>query len=284
LIMSPWSRGGAVCSEVFDHTSLLRFLEVWTGVKEPNISAWRRSVCGDLTSAFDFTTCSVAFPALPDARPAADSAKKNCDTLPAAEAHAHAAPQQEASRKLSCPTPYQVHATLVLDPDRRQLELRVGNDGDRAASVHARQPHAAPLHLTVAAGGVHRMNLEPQQDAYDVELHGPRSFFRHWSGATSRPEPELKVTLDGANRTLSVVALNPRGEEVELHVTSQNAALKAQARAVKVPAQSSKSFILACAAGAYDYDITCAQSVGWRRQLAGHIETQPLPSYVALSR
>ena len=58
IIASPWSRGGCVCSQVFDHTSVLQFLEKFlthkTGkkVEEPNISRWRRTVCGDLTSAF----------------------------------------------------------------------------------------------------------------------------------------------------------------------------------------------------------------------------------------
>src|SRR5262249_16961380 len=47
-IVSPWTVGGFVASELFDHTSVLRFLESWTGVHEPNISAWRRAVCGDL--------------------------------------------------------------------------------------------------------------------------------------------------------------------------------------------------------------------------------------------
>lgn len=46
LVLSPWSRGGYVCSEVFDHTSIIRFLEQRFGVMESNISAWRRNVCG----------------------------------------------------------------------------------------------------------------------------------------------------------------------------------------------------------------------------------------------
>ena len=45
---------------------MLRFLEVLTGVAEPNISAWRRSVCGDLTSCFDFAAFDPSVPALPD--------------------------------------------------------------------------------------------------------------------------------------------------------------------------------------------------------------------------
>ena len=54
IVVSPWSTGGFVNSEVFDHTSIIRFMEQRFGVQEPNISPWRRAVCGDLTSAFDF--------------------------------------------------------------------------------------------------------------------------------------------------------------------------------------------------------------------------------------
>ena len=55
LVVSPFSRGGFVASQTFDHTSLLRFLETRFGAEVPNLSAWRRSVTGDLTSAFNFT-------------------------------------------------------------------------------------------------------------------------------------------------------------------------------------------------------------------------------------
>jgi phospholipase C len=51
LVVSPFSRGGHLCSDVFDHTSLLRFIETRFGVEVPNLSAWRRSVTGDMTSA-----------------------------------------------------------------------------------------------------------------------------------------------------------------------------------------------------------------------------------------
>jgi phospholipase C len=50
LVISPFSRGGYVCSETFDHTSQLRFLEERFGVKAPNISKWRRKTVGDLTA------------------------------------------------------------------------------------------------------------------------------------------------------------------------------------------------------------------------------------------
>ncbi|MEJ0105095.1 MAG: alkaline phosphatase family protein [Bacteroidota bacterium] len=58
VIASPWSRGGWVCSEVFDHTSSLQFLELFLSnkfgrkIEESNISNWRRAICGDLSSTF----------------------------------------------------------------------------------------------------------------------------------------------------------------------------------------------------------------------------------------
>jgi phospholipase C len=65
LVLSPFSRGGHVASEVFDHTSQLRFLEERFGVRAPNISAWRRRVAGDLSSALHPRTSDVSVPALP---------------------------------------------------------------------------------------------------------------------------------------------------------------------------------------------------------------------------
>lgn len=66
IIVSPWTVGGYVCGELSDHTSQLKFLEHITGVKETNISAWRRETVGDLTSAFRFNKADYNPPRLPD--------------------------------------------------------------------------------------------------------------------------------------------------------------------------------------------------------------------------
>ncbi|MFD5700524.1 phosphocholine-specific phospholipase C, partial [Streptomyces lasiicapitis] len=66
VVVSPWSTGGFVCSQVLDHTSIIRFMENRFGVHEPNISPWRRAVCGDLTAAFDFTGKDTDPADLPD--------------------------------------------------------------------------------------------------------------------------------------------------------------------------------------------------------------------------
>lgn len=73
-MISPFSRGGFVCGDVFDHTSTLRLIEKRFGVEIPNLTRWRREVCGDLTTAFGFgEPPSASVPVLPEtAGPLAD--------------------------------------------------------------------------------------------------------------------------------------------------------------------------------------------------------------------
>lgn len=71
LLVSPWTRGGYVASEVFDHTSTIKFLETWAAYLGkpftcPNISDWRRSITGDLTSALDFAHPQAGPATFPD--------------------------------------------------------------------------------------------------------------------------------------------------------------------------------------------------------------------------
>jgi phospholipase C len=65
MIISPFSRGGLISSDLFDHTSVLRFLETRFGAEVPNLSAWRRATVGDMTSAFNFSQVDTSVPSLP---------------------------------------------------------------------------------------------------------------------------------------------------------------------------------------------------------------------------
>jgi phospholipase C len=65
LVISPFSRGGHINSDTYDHTSMLRFLETRFGVEVPNVSAWRRATVSDLTSTLQFTKPRVDVPKLP---------------------------------------------------------------------------------------------------------------------------------------------------------------------------------------------------------------------------
>ena len=83
LVISPFSRGGFVCSDVFDHTSTLRLIETRFGVEVPNLTPWRRSTCGDLTSAFGFDAADASAPALPPTAGALRLIEQSVATLPA---------------------------------------------------------------------------------------------------------------------------------------------------------------------------------------------------------
>jgi phospholipase C len=85
IIISPWTAGGWVCNDLFDHTSCLQFLEKFTGVKEPNISQWRRDTFGDLTSAFRFKDKESKTPVLPDTYGPLIRAKYEVENLPKPE-------------------------------------------------------------------------------------------------------------------------------------------------------------------------------------------------------
>ncbi|KIP16191.1 phospholipase C, phosphocholine-specific [Burkholderia sp. MSHR3999] len=91
-VVSPWTKGGFVCSQVFDHTSVIRFIGERFGVDEPNITPWRRTVCGDLRAAFDFRTQDATFPPLPDTSQYRSIADQQCTSQPAPTVPAQPAP------------------------------------------------------------------------------------------------------------------------------------------------------------------------------------------------
>jgi phospholipase C len=97
LVVSPFSRGGYVCSDTFDHTSQLRFLETRFGVTAPNITAWRRSVTGDLTSTLHVGSPDSSVPRLPVTLGRSDPAvKSECQ------------PSQLIEYDITTPAPYPV--------------------------------------------------------------------------------------------------------------------------------------------------------------------------------
>ena len=101
ILVSPWTTGGWVCSDAFDHTSVLQFLEKFTGVREPNISEWRRKTFGDMTSALRFDQWKSEPPPLPDTAGPLELAEYETaflprPVLPSAD---QKPPEQEKSRR-----------------------------------------------------------------------------------------------------------------------------------------------------------------------------------------
>ncbi len=185
-VLSPWSRGGRVNSEVFDHTSVIQFLEKRFGVMEPNISPWRRTVCGDLTSCFDFTGRDPAIVSLPnpaeDAMRAAALPRQTTPPIPAMPAR----PQQVEGFRPACPAAYDLECELTARED--EVLLAFLNKGARGAVFHVYDRHAldaGPRRYTVEAGkrldGIWARTGDDGR--YDLQVMGPEGFHRRFVGA-----------------------------------------------------------------------------------------------------
>jgi phospholipase C len=101
VVVSPWSRGGYVVGDTFDHTSTLRLIETRFGVEVPNLSAWRRATCGDLTSTLALgEPPRLDVPVLPDTAAALARVEREVLTLPAPEPPVvQALPMQESGAR-----------------------------------------------------------------------------------------------------------------------------------------------------------------------------------------
>ena len=196
LIVSPWSTGGWVCSETFDHTSLIRFIEARFGVDEPNITPWRRAVCGDLTSAFDFESSSTRVPKVPDV---VDTYNQQT-TLPSYHPTPPAigsVPTQEHGVRPSRRLGYRFGVGFEASPGK--LNLAVRNHGKLGVHLQARSltVPGAPYSYTIGAGDDLDVSL-PNPGTYDLSLHGPNGFFRHFAGS---PATTLRVRTRGDHGT-----------------------------------------------------------------------------------
>jgi phospholipase C len=267
-VVSPWSRGGWINSQVFDHTSVLKFLELWTGVKEPNISAWRRKITGDLMSCFDFARADVSIPALPDTaalRKIADETESKLPTPTPPPPGQQVAPVQEAGSVTARALPYQPLADVTV--------------GGTSAGIALSNAGAAALQFQIYAGtgdaqridlgpGARTTATVPVTGAYDIAVHGPNGFLREAAGDGSGAGVEVAVGLDG--RKLRVTFSNSTPGDVTARVSG----LGGPSRTVTVrPGHVSVTVDpFAHDHGWYDIAVTVDKDATYRRRFAGHVE------------
>jgi phospholipase C len=272
LVISPWSTGGWVCSETFDHTSMLRFLEQRFGVREPNITDWRRTVAGDLTSAFDFSRTSSAVPPLPSTSAyAPPDADRHPDYVPVPPI-AGALPAQEKGTRPSRTLGYALEVQPLVVADR--LDVSIHNNGHLGAQLQARSVSlaGAPYSYTVASGKSLTVSW-PVLGAYDVSLHGPNGFFRRLAGTTLVPHLEaFLITGRGGELLLEVANSSRTGEKITLaDAYGRHSAHSVSPRGtVRVPVTTRNT-------GGW-YDLTVTGAHGLIRQLAGRVETVAHPT------
>lgn len=286
--ISPWSRGGWVNSQVFDHTSVLRFLEERFGVKEPNISPFRRAVCGDLTSAFNFKTPNnEPLPTLNgrSTRAEADQLRKSQQALPAVPLPVDMQlPIQTGGTRPSRALPYELHTSARCSANG-VVELLFSNTGTQAAVFHVYDRYKlnrVPRRYVVEAGKTLSDTWNAQQDnlgLYDLWVLGPNGYHRHFKGDLSRiadsgAAPEIRVCYDIANGDVYVDLLNT-GMNACLFTVTPQAYRKDGPWRVKLAGKGtdSRRWSLAGSGRWYDFAVTCDTDPAFYRRFAGRVET-----------
>ena len=286
-VVSPFSRGGWVNSEVFDHTSVIRFLEKRFGVMEPNISAWRRAVCGDLSSCFDFKTPNAAVAKLPVT---ADVASKAAalparTTPPTPPAHT---PMQAVGKRPSRALPYQLD---VLEVGTDGPGLHFINAGDAGAVFHVydmRGLDTPPMRFTL--GRRSKLVRQLSAGAYDLAIYGPSGFYRRFIGdGGARPSVSLSHEIQKAEASVA----GDRGPSASAVLTIAVSS-KAVGEVVTVTSEVAKyafgpwqavrsgggelftarnTWSLGVTGGWYDFTVRCGSNASWSTRAAGRIET-----------
>jgi phospholipase C len=282
IVISPWSKGGWVCSELFDHTSLIRFVERRFAPGRPdllesNITAWRRTICGDLTGAFDFKE--------PDARRAklSDTAayeppdhSKHPDFVPAPPTQ-QTMPSQEPGLRHARALPYELDAEGTADLAYGSFRIDFANTGQAGACFQVLSGNSAdlPRNYTVEAGKSLFDSWQAAQGTYELSAFGPNGFLRTFRGsASSAAKTNLRVEsrYDVDDDTVILTITNLGKAATQVTVANAYGNDHAVTRQLRPGHSDRQRWDLKKSFGWYDLSVTTDGDPGFLRRLAGHLE------------
>ena len=321
VIASPWTRGGLVNSELFDHTSSLRFLENFLNrkfnkdVREENITQWRRSICGDLTSVFrPFNGMKADGPEFIDKSAFMQSMNsaqfrdipRNYKALSEEEirqmnvypARFPLFPVQEKGTKYACAIPYElyVNGRYNLQDTSFDISFRAadavhgGKSNGSPFLVYAMKPYQGETLRTweyaVAAGDEleDRWHLPSfSEEAYHLRVYAPNGFYREFRGDSQQPG----ITVDCCYETRSPKTSELTGNLLllihnhsiqEREILIRDMSYKKGNRLQKIAPGKNHNVILELQDnyGWYDFLVEVQGYPAWGQQFAGHIETGKL--------
>ncbi|HEY2725738.1 MAG TPA: phospholipase domain-containing protein, partial [Parafilimonas sp.] len=314
VIASPWSRGGCVNSQVFDHTSTLQFLETFLNkkfgknIEETNITKWRRTVCGDLTSTFQpykgeavaslpFLKKDLFIESIHKAK--FKNVPSNYKSLTAAEIDeinknpnaSQYIPQQEKGIRNACALPYELYADGNINVPEKKIEINL-----KAGNKYFKDVNGAPFivhaHNYSNAGFAERNYAliagdelddswpiaEFNNNNYNLHVHGPNGFFRAFKGDDKDPDinvsllyhADLKNNLDG-NIQFSFVNNENKNHIIEII----DNAYHQPKRSIQLNLHTQKTvlFYLDKSYGWYDFTIRVYGNNTFEKRYAGHVET-----------
>jgi phospholipase C len=287
IVISPWTKGGWVSSELFDHTSLIQFIERRFGGGNPeliesNITPWRRAVSGDLTSAFNFRTPNEAVVPLPGTSgyvPPDAARHPNYAPVPPA---GQALPKQEPGIRPARPVPYELHAVGEADAREASVRITFENTGKAAAVFQVRSVANQSGPWTYTVGPAARLfdtwavpaNGEA---AYDFSVYGPNGFLRTFKGNVAGEESAnlvvksaYDVSFDRTGITLDVH--NRSAETAKLRITDAYTK-QSVVHHLESGRRLTWHWSLEGSFGWYDLTVAVDADAAFERRLAGHVET-----------
>ncbi len=279
LAISPWSKGGYVNSQVFDHTSVIRFIEQRFGVHERNISPWRRAVCGDLTSLFDFANPNskpVKLPSIKGFLPSVSELAGNDGPtfVPTPDSVIFGIPEQEKGVRPARALPYEMNVYASVDKAAGAIRLTFKNTGKATVvfQVRSGNPADAVRGYTVEPG----KKLDGTWSAapgYDLSVYGPNGFVRHFAGSAAGARLDLHSNYEADNEgALSWRITNVAARTATVKVTD---AYTGDHHVERLEPRESMdgSRALEALHGWYDVVVTVEEDSGFEYRLGGHVET-----------
>jgi len=278
IVASPWSRGGAVNSQVYDHTSILMFLEQFlshkTGKKivESNISSWRRMVCGDLTSVFkpyDGGTIKMPapvkkkefyesihaaqfrkLPVMPD--PQTEEDIKSGRKLPA----------QEKGVRPSNALPYELHVIGVVSTYKKKFSIVMLSGGKVGAPFHvyaygkdfSTKCYAVAAQTSLADSWP--LDLF-ENGRFHFRVDGPNGFMREFKGDANDPR-EFILSYDD--------------DKVAIECYDNAEVIDNAYGQKKIKIKPGKKTLLTTTSGWYDFTAT-VPGTNYSVRFAGRVET-----------
>jgi len=280
IIVSPWTRGGWVNSELFDHTSLIRFLETRfargnADLIESNITPWRRAVAGDLTSAFEFRKPNnfrkLRLPDTSDLEPV--DLVRHPDQVPVPPANQNV-PGQERGVRHARAVPYALQADGLAGATSVSIQFQSSGGAAGVFQVRSADPAHDPRSYTVESG----KQLADSWDftsGYDLSVHGPNGFFRCFEGGAGGPGAGLALqALSGSRRDADEIALklqNRGSAPVEVTVSDRYSSRSATLKLAPGGAKKLE-FSVERARGWYDLTVTVEGDPRFAYRYAGHLE------------
>ncbi|WP_266172209.1 phosphocholine-specific phospholipase C [Dyella subtropica] len=287
LLISPWTRGGRVYSQLSDHTSVLRFLEQWSAAKNLGtegaahgstrctaISDWRRSVCGDLTEAFDFRPSP--------SRPINTATTLKNGAAQAAVPQPQAFPIQTPQTRWACRLGYAFSADIQVGLD--SLSLRFANTGSTGVALIAYgKPMSGaqePYHYTIEAGKT-LLATPPipvgDDGLYDWAVYGPHGFLREFRGDVNAMEPsgrapEVTTSNHPSRGSILITLDNRSSSSASIFQLRDNAYYENDPLQVRVEAGNQQTIEWRGYSGWYDASIRVAGEAAYFRRVAGYTE------------